>query len=220
MSFDRRQIDGLAHQIGVESEMLQGGIWTQSRNGDTPSTTVLVNTVVKTQDNIPSRVNTVDIVGIDPAKLHNLLQFDNASNVVDEKDQESRPTLISVELATPRKAGLPFSLLIYERDKGVCEARFREELTPKHCIEFFRIVLFVMCHIPEVPFTPGLDFDLLQVNLAISIEDHHELPTWNKVRHHESSGISPVGVSLSHVEPMKAQGTIGNVVVRFGPEFI
>ena len=91
MNFDRRQIDGFAHQVGAESEVLQGGIWTQSRNGDTPSMTVLV----KTQDNVPSRVNTIDPIEIDTTKIHHLLPFDNASNLVDEKDQEAGPTLIS-----------------------------------------------------------------------------------------------------------------------------
>ena len=81
MSLNRRA-DGSAHLIGVENEELQDWIWTQLRNGDTPS----MNVFVKTQDDVPSCVNAVHLVEKIHAKIHHLLQFDGASNVVNEED--------------------------------------------------------------------------------------------------------------------------------------
>ena len=91
--------------IGAESEGLRGGIWAQLRNSDTPSTTVLE----KTQDGVPSCVDTRYAGKSRTVKLHHLLLFDGAGNVVDYEDQEARVALISVGLIIPRK-NIPTSL--------------------------------------------------------------------------------------------------------------
>ena len=57
---------------------------------------------VKTQDGVPSCVNTVHLVEISPIKLHHLFKFDGASDVVNEEDQEAAPTSISMVLTVPR----------------------------------------------------------------------------------------------------------------------
>ena len=80
------------------------------------------------------------------------------------------------------------------------------------------IVSFVLCHILEVPLILGLDFYFLQVDLTVSVEDHHELPPWDKTRHHESALAR---VFLPHIKPMKVQGTASHdLVPRFDPGLI
>ena len=148
-------------------------------------------------------------------KLHHLLPFDDPGNVVDEEDLETRLTLISMRLTISRKNASPLSVPIRVRDERATKSRFCEQLTPVQRIPF-RIVLFVLRHILEVPFILGLDFYLLQVDLTISVEEHHELPAWYKICHYER-GL--VGAFLPGVEPMKVQG-MPVLAPRFNPWFI
>ena len=92
MSFDTRQRANESAHLDVESEVLQGWILSQFRNGHNPPTTA----VVKTQDGVPSCMNAVYIVGSNILELHDLLLFDNSRNVINEEDQEAGPTLIGV----------------------------------------------------------------------------------------------------------------------------
>ena len=69
-----------------------------------------ITVVVKTQDDAPSRMNLARIVLKRNIKLHHLLLFDNAGNVVNEEDHEARPILIRMGLAIPRK-NIPTSLV-------------------------------------------------------------------------------------------------------------
>jgi len=66
--------------IGIENEELHGWIWTKLGNGDSPSIIV----IAETHDGAPSCVNAVHIV--DLGKLHHLLPFDGASNMVNEEN--------------------------------------------------------------------------------------------------------------------------------------
>ena len=120
--------------------------------------------------------------------------------MVNEEDLEARPTLISVGLTIPKKKTLLLSILIHARDERATKVRFREKVAPEQRTTLFGIVSFVLRHILEVPFILGLDYYLLQVDLTVIVEEHHELPPWDKTRHRESI---PIGVSLPHVEPMK-----------------
>ena len=70
--------------------------------------------VVKTQDGVPSCVNAAYPIRRKEIKLHHLLLFDDAGNVVNKEDQEARPTLISVGLVIPRK-NIPTSLVSHPR---------------------------------------------------------------------------------------------------------
>ena len=88
VSFDRWKKKGSAHPIETESEVLQRRIWTQLRNGDPP----FVNLFVKTQNDIPLRLNAVYIMETKAIKFYHLLLFDDASDVVNEEDHEARPT--------------------------------------------------------------------------------------------------------------------------------
>ena len=56
MSFDRWRTKGLAHLVDAKSEVPQGRIWTQLRNGNAPQP---MTPFVKTQDDIPSCANAV-----------------------------------------------------------------------------------------------------------------------------------------------------------------
>ena len=99
MSFDGRWANGLTYRIDVEGKGLQGRIWTQLRNDDTPSVIV----PAKTQDGVPSCVDVVYLVEMNTTEFHRLLSLDDASDVVNEEDQEAGSTLISVSLKIPRK---------------------------------------------------------------------------------------------------------------------
>jgi len=69
-----------AHLIGTVNEEIHGRIWTQLGNDDTPPIIV----IAETHDGVPSCVNAVYIAGI--TKLHHLLSFDDASNMVNEEN--------------------------------------------------------------------------------------------------------------------------------------
>ena len=157
MSLNRRRADGPAHLIGVENEELLGWIWTQLRNGDAPAVTVFV----KTQDDVPSRVNAVHLVKIDIIELHHLLLFDDASNMVNEENHKAKAVSIRVVTRPQGRVVVLFLILIHARDERASKVRSREELTPEHYVDLLRIVSFVSRYVPEVPLILGPDFDLL-----------------------------------------------------------
>ena len=101
MSFYGQRVDGSTHLIGVESEELPGWIWTQLGNRDTPPMAVFL----KTQDDVPPCTNIAYIVERS-LKLYLLLQFNGASNMVNEEDQEAAPASISMVLMVPRNINL------------------------------------------------------------------------------------------------------------------
>ena len=95
--------------------------------------------------------------------------------------------------------------MIHVRDERASNVRFREELAPDNRVDISRVVLFVLRHVPEVPFIRGHCVDLLQVDLTVNIEDHDELPARRKVRHYEWDDPSFSIVFPSHIEPMNVQ---------------
>ena len=182
VSFGREKVKESTHPVGSESEEPRDRIQTQRRNDDTPSITGFD----QAQDKVASCMNTVDPEKMDINEFHHLPPFDDASSVVNEEDQEARHRLISMVLTILRIVRPPPLLsLIYARDGRAPKVRLCEELTPAHHIESFGTALFVLRHILEVPFTIGHGFDLLQVDLTVIVEEHHELPAWHKVRHYE-----------------------------------
>ena len=192
---------GPAYPIGTKGKVFEGRIWTQLRNGDAPAVTVFV----KTQDDVPSRVNAVHLVKIDIIEPHHLPLFDSASNVVNEENYKAKAASIRVLSRPQRRVVVLLLILIYVRDERPSKVRFREELTPEHCVYLLRIVLLILCHIPEFPLILGPDFDLLQVDLTIGVEDHDEIPARCEVRHHKWDAHCLVINSVSHVEPVKIQ---------------
>ena len=58
--------------------------------------------IIKTQDGVPSRVNAVHLVKIDIIKLHHLLLFDDASNMVNEENHKAKA--VSIRVVTDRKS--------------------------------------------------------------------------------------------------------------------
>ena len=81
MSFNGQWATGSTHLIGAESEELHDQIWTQLGNDDTPSIVMITDT----HDGVPSHLNAVYIVGR-VMKLHHLLPFDDASNMVNKEN--------------------------------------------------------------------------------------------------------------------------------------
>ena len=140
---------------------------------------------VETQNDVPSCVNTAYVVERDIKPCH-LLLFDSASDMINEENMKTTAVLISMGgVHEPKNSNLPFFPLIHIRNERAPEVRLREELTTECGIESIRIALFVPRHIPEAPFTLGLDFDLPQFDVTVSVEGHYELPAWDKVCHHE-----------------------------------
>ena len=141
---------------------------------------------VETQNDVSSCVNTTYVVekGIKPCHL---LLFDSASDMIDEKNMKATTTLISMGgVDDPKKiVTILFFPPIHIRDERAPKVRLREELAAECGIESIRIALFVPRHISEAPFTLGLDFDLPQFDVTVSVEGHYELPAWDKVCHHE-----------------------------------
>lgn len=88
----------------AEIEMPQNWIWAELRDGDTPSMAMFV----KTQYDVASCVNAVYFVDISIIKVHHLLLFDGASDMVNEENEKTRPTPISVALRIPRKSSHTF----------------------------------------------------------------------------------------------------------------
>ena len=94
-----RWANGLTYRIDAEGEGLQGWIWTQLRNDDTPSIIVRA----KTQDGVPSCVDVIYHVEMNTTEFHRLLSLDGASDVVNEEDQEAGPTLNQCSVESPEK---------------------------------------------------------------------------------------------------------------------
>jgi len=93
VSFDGQQAERKlkARLFCTESEEFHSRIWTQLRNGETPSITV----VAKTHDDIPLCVNAVHFVEIGDVKVHHLLLFDSTSDMVNEENKKAGSILVS-----------------------------------------------------------------------------------------------------------------------------
>ena len=87
------------HPDFAKSEELQGWIWTQVRNCDTPSLAVFI----KTQDDAPSCLNTVHREDI--TESYHLLPFDGASDVVNEENKQLAAALINASGAGDPEKG-------------------------------------------------------------------------------------------------------------------
>ena len=87
------------HSDCPKGEVLQGWIWTQVRNSDTPSLAVFI----ETQDDAPSCLNTVHREDI--TESYHLLSFDGASDVVNEENKKFAATRISASGADDPEKG-------------------------------------------------------------------------------------------------------------------